>query len=108
MVLLLLLLGSLMSWWYIFIKMFSIKRAARQSDNFERDFWGGSDLTAMYNKAASGHGTHGAMEKVFEAGFKEFLKLRGRSGQDIATVLDGTRRAMRATYQREMDMLESH
>jgi biopolymer transport protein TolQ len=27
---------------------------------------------------------------------------------DISTVMDGTRRAMRATYQREMDNLESH
>lgn len=107
-VMLLLLLGSLMSWWYIFIKLFSIKRAASQSDAFERDFWSGADLTAMYNKVSSGHGSNGAMEKVFEAGFKEFLKLRGRGGQDIADVLDGTRRAMRATYQREMDVLESH
>ncbi len=107
-VMLLLLLSSFMSWWYIFIKMFSIKQAARQSDAFERDFWGGTDLNAVYHKVSSGHGSRGAMEKVFEAGFKEFLKLRGRGGQDMADVLDGTRRAMRATYQREMDVLESH
>jgi biopolymer transport protein TolQ len=39
----------------------------------------------------------------------EFLKLRGR-GQDNEgrqATLDGARRAMRATYQREMDTLES-
>ena len=107
-VMLLLLLSSFMSWWYIFIKLFSIKRAAKQSDAFERDFWSGTDLTAMYNRVSSGHGSHGAMEKVFEAGFKEFLKLRGRGGQDMGDVLDGSRRAMRATYQREMDVLESH
>lgn len=97
-----------MSWWYIFLKMFAVKRAVKESDNFERDFWSGSDLNAIYNKVTGGHGNNGAMEKVFEAGFKEFLKLRGRGGQDIANVLEGTRRAMRATYQREMDALESH
>jgi len=107
-IMLLLMLGSLMSWWYIFLKMFSIRRAVHQSDSFERDFWSGKDLNAIYNKATSGHGNEGAMEKVFEAGFKEFLKLRGHGGQDVSTVLDGTRRAMRATYQREMDVLESH
>jgi TolR protein len=48
------------------------------------------------------------MERIFEAGFKEFLKLKGRPGSDISTLLDGTRRAMKATYQREMDTLESH
>ena len=107
-VLLLLLLGSLQSWWYIFIKKFTISRTAKQTDAFERDFWSGTDLTALYNKVSAGHGTSGAMEKIFESGFKEFVKLRGRGGQDIADVLDGTRRAMRATYQREMDALESH
>ena len=30
------------------------------------------------------------------------------SAQNIAVVMDGTRRAMRATYQREMEVLESH
>ena len=104
----LLLFGSLMSWWYIFIKMFATKRAAKETDAFERDFWGGTDLNAMYNKVSSGHGNAGAMEKIFESGFKEFLKLRGRGGQDLAAILDGTRRAMRATYQREMDALEAH
>jgi len=107
-VMLLLLLGSMMSWWYIFLKMFSIKRAAKQSDVFERDFWSGRDLNAMYSKVTSGDGAGGTMEKVFESGFQEFLKLRGRGGQDISAVLDGTRRAMRATYQRELDLLESH
>jgi len=103
-----LLLGSLMSWWYIFLKMFAVKRAIKESDNFERDFWSGSDLNAIYNKVAGGHGNNGALEKVFEAGFKEFLKLRSRGGHDVSNVLEGTRRAMRATYQREMDALESH
>jgi biopolymer transport protein TolQ len=31
-----------------------------------------------------------------------------RPAHDIAAVLDGTRRAMRATYQREVELLESH
>src|SRR5207244_5988636 len=43
-----------------------------------------------------------------EAGFKEFLKLKGRPGADTSALLDGTRRAMKATYQRELDTLESH
>lgn len=107
-VMLLLLLCSLMSWWYIFLKMFSIGQTKRESDDFEREFWSGNDLNGLYNRAANGGGKNGAMERIFEAGFKEFLKLRGRSGQDVADVLDGTRRAMKATYQREMDSLESH
>jgi biopolymer transport protein TolQ len=103
-----LLIGSLMSWWYIFMKMFATSRAEKDTDAFERDFWGGTDLNAMYNRVSSGHGNSGALEKIFEAGFKEFLKLRGRASLDVGDVLDSTRRAMRATFQREMDLLESH
>jgi biopolymer transport protein TolQ len=48
------------------------------------------------------------MERIFEAGYREFTKLRGRQNIDTATAVDGARRAMRATYQRELDELESH
>jgi biopolymer transport protein TolQ len=108
MVMALLVLGSLFSWTYIFMKMFQIGRARRQADEFEREFWSGADLVALYQRAASGRYVATGMERIFEAGFKEFLKLKGRSGSDISALLDGTRRAMKATYQREMDALESH
>ncbi len=107
-VLLLLLLGSLVSWWYIFLKMFAIKQAVKQSEVFEREFWSGSDLNSLYQRANAGHGGEGSMERIFEAGFREFSKLKRQSGMDINAVMDGTRRAMRATYHREMDQLESH
>ncbi|MDQ3196416.1 MAG: protein TolQ, partial [Pseudomonadota bacterium] len=37
----LLLLVSLMSWWFIFRKMFAIRREKRVTDSFEREFWSG-------------------------------------------------------------------
>ena len=107
-VLTLLLLGSMISWWYIFLKLFAIKQAVSQTASFERDFWSGADLQQLYQRAAGGRRETGAMERIFEAGFAEFLKLKGRGGMDISSVMDGTRRAMRATYQREMDNLEAH
>jgi biopolymer transport protein TolQ len=103
-----LVVASLLSWTYIFMKMFAIRRARRQADDFEREFWSGSDLVGLYQRAAgSRHGAAG-LERIFEAGFKEFLKLKGRPGTDLSALLDGTRRAMKATYQREMDVLEAH
>ena len=103
-----LLLASMLSWTYIFMKMFSIRRARRLADEFEREFWGGTDLVGLYQRAASGRYSTVGLERIFEAGFKEFLKLKGRPGSDLSTLLDGTRRAMKANYQREMDTLESH
>jgi len=104
----LLLLASLFSWTYIFMKVFQIRRARAQAEAFEREFWSGSDLVGLYQRAASGRYAASGMERIFESGFKEFLKLKGRAGSDISALLDGTRRAMKATYQREMDALESH
>jgi biopolymer transport protein TolQ len=103
-----LLFASMLSWTYIFMKMFAIRRARKQADAFEREFWGGTDLVGLYQRAASGRYAATGMERIFEAGFKEFLKLKGRPHSDISALLDGTRRAMKATYQREMDVLESH
>jgi biopolymer transport protein TolQ len=103
-----LLAASMLSWTYIFMKLFAIHRARRQADEFEREFWSGSDLVGLYQRAASGRYATSGMERIFEAGFKEFLKLKGRPGSDLTSLLEGTRRAMKATYQREMDVLESH
>jgi biopolymer transport protein TolQ len=103
-------LASMLSWTYIFMKMFAVRRARRAADEFEREFWSGTDLVGLYQRASSGRYAAAGMERIFEAGFKEFLKLKGRAGAgaDVSALLDGTRRAMKATYQREMDALESH
>ena len=109
-VMLLLLLVSFMSWMFIFQKWFSIRRAASQTDKFEREFWSGNDLNALYQGAVNHRHTIGSLERIFEAGFREFSKLRGqKSAQTEASdMVDGARRAMRATFQREMDFLERH
>ena len=103
-----LVLASLFSWTYIFMKVFALRRAHRQAEEFEREFWSGSDLVGLYQRAAGGRYVAAGMERIFEAGFKEFLKLKGRAGADVTALMDGTRRAMKATLQREVDALESH
>ncbi len=104
----LLLLVSLMSWWYIFLKMFAIRQAVRQSEVFEEAFWNNSDLNKLYQDVTNERDDVGSMARIFAAGFTEFVKLKKKHGVDNSAVMDGTRRAMRATYQREMDDLESH
>ncbi len=107
-VMLLLLGASLMSWWFIFIKLFSLKRALHMTDSFEQEFWAGGDINAMYQRVSAERESAGEMERIFAAGFSEFMKLRQQAGLSINVVIDGTRRAMRAAYQRELDGLESH
>jgi len=109
-VLALLLAVSFMSWMFIFQKWFSIRRAVRQTGEFEREFWGGKDLNALYQGAVNHRHSIGSLERIFEAGFREFTKLRGQRSAhtEASDMVDGARRAMRATFQREMDFLERH
>jgi biopolymer transport protein TolQ len=106
----LLLVMSLFSWTYIFRKAFALRAARSQTETFERDFWAGGDLQALYQSAANNRHKTGALERIFEAGMREYLKTREqqRGGGDPSAILDAARRAMRAAYQREMDSLESH
>jgi biopolymer transport protein TolQ len=108
-VMLLLLVVSVMSWHYIFRKMFAIRKARTQTEEFERAFWSGGSLQTLYQQAGSG-AQSGALERIFEAGMSEFLKAKasyaGKPLADQTALLDGARRAMRASYQREMDNLE--
>ena len=104
-----LLLGvSVMSWYWIFRKWFAIGAARARTEQFERDFWSGGDLNNLYQSAINDRHSTGALERIFESGYREFTKLRGQKSLDPGTVVDGIRRAMRATYQRELDDLEAH
>jgi biopolymer transport protein TolQ len=108
-VMVLLAVVSFMSWMFIFQKWFAIRRAASQTDKFEREFWSGNDLNALYQGAVNHRHSIGSLERIFEAGFREFAKLRsGQRAADASDMVDGARRAMRATFQREMDFLERH
>lgn len=103
-----LLVMSLMSWWYIFRKWFVLRDTRKRAEDFERTFWSGAPMNQLVQSVAGRRRGNSCMERIFEAGFREFDKLRRQTGMQIAVVMDGTRRAMRATYQREMDYLESH
>ncbi len=104
----LLLLASFMSWWYIFLKLFALRRAAENTDSFEKEFWAGADVNVLFQRVNQDREAAGELERIFEAGFSEFLKLRRQTGTSVSVIMDGARRAMRAAFQREMDGLESH
>jgi biopolymer transport protein TolQ len=100
---------SVMSWYWIFRKWFTLREARAKTERFEREFWSGGDLNLLYQNAAGERERAGGLERMFEAGYREFSKLRQqRATLDAPAIIDGVRRAMRATYQREMDHLEAH
>lgn len=105
-VMLVLVLASLWSWTIIFSKRFAMRRARRAADSFEDRFWSAEDLSTLYSRITGrGHEPSG-MERIFEAGFREFARLRKREGIDPRAVLEGAQRSMRVALNREIEELE--
>ncbi len=103
----LLLTVSVASWSVIFGKVIGLKRVKEDNESFDRDFWAGRTLQELYQDATRGSGPVSPQERIFAAGMREFLKLRERRVTEVGALLDGARRAMRASYQREMDTIEA-
>ena len=107
-VMLLLLLVSVASWAAIIRKASALCAIQRQNSQFESDFWSGASLNDLYDNASRNAGQIGPLERIFACGMREYQKLRERRIADPGTLLDGARRAMRASFQREMDAAETH
>lgn len=107
-VMLALLITSLFSWWYIFIKVVTIKRAETDAERFENAFWTGGDLNKLYEGITAGRRKPQGTAAIFEAGFKEYARNKQQSKIEISDVMEGARRAMRASYNREIDDLDAH
>ena len=107
-VMLLLVLISVSSWAAIFRKLFALNRVKSLNEVFEREFWSGTSLNDLFAAAARSARESGPMERIFASGMREFQKLRERRITDSSTLMDGARRAMRASFQREMDVIETH
>ena len=107
-VMLLLMIVSIASWSAIFRKLFAIARVKTQNESFEKEFWSGASLNELLSSAAAKAQNSGPMERIFASGMREFQKLRERRVTDVGMMMDGARRAMRASFQREMDVVESN
>lgn len=107
-VMVILLLVSLSSWAVIFAKLLGLRQVRGRNEVFEREFWSGRNLQELHTQSERGARSASPMERIFAAGMREFTKLRERRVTDTGAMLDGARRAMRASYQREMDVVESN
>ena len=107
-VVLILMAVSIASWTAIFRKIFALKEVKALNDVFEREFWSGTSLNELFAAAAKNGRNAGPMERIFASGMREYQKLRERRISDSSALMDGARRAMRASFQREMDAIEAN
>lgn len=106
-VMIILALASMLSWALILGKSRQLRRARREAEDFEEDFWGSSDISGTYSQLTMRRGTLVGLERIFEAGFSEFGRLRRKTGND-EIIMDGSGRAMRIAVAREADIVEQH
>lgn len=99
---------SIASWFIIFRKKALIDRANANSDEFEERFWSGADLAGLFKDITGSPERITASGAIFEAGFREFARLRQRRGTDSRSLLEGAQRAMRVATAREIDRLEQN
>jgi biopolymer transport protein TolQ len=103
-----LLVLSVVSWAMIIDRNRALKAAVIAGNKFEERFWSGIDLSKLYNDLTSRQTQPNGMELLFLAGYREFARLRKQSGTSAQAVMDGTHRAMRVAYSREIDKIEVH
>ncbi|MGD2129169.1 MAG: protein TolQ [Lysobacterales bacterium] len=104
----LLLVASVASWMIMFRKRQALRDAEKEANTFEEKFWSGTDLTALHESITSSHRTTRGMEKIFDAGFAEFLRMRQQSRMTPNAMVEGAQRAMRIATTRETEDLEHH
>lgn len=102
-----LVLASIASWVIIFSKRALLGRLEKRVKQFEERFWSGADLSQLYDRITSEHKVREGQEIIFEAGFREFSRLREEQRIGADTLAGGAQRAMRVALTREIDRLES-
>ena len=107
-VMIMLVIASVMSWTMIFKKRIWLNRAKREADLFEERFWSLEELTPLYNRISKQRNEASGMELLFEAGFKEFVRLQKHGGVVADAVMEGSQRAMRVAFNKEIEELETH
>lgn len=107
-VMIMLLAASMVSWTLIFQRSSFFKRIRQAGSAFEELFWSGIDLNKLYHEVNESQEEPGGLANIFQAGFREFIRLRNQAHVTPAIVMEGTQRAMRVAYSREVDKLEQH
>lgn len=107
-VMLILLAASVLSWTFIIQRAMIYNKRRNMLKKFKQKFWGGNDLSKMYQKIDAAEKQEG-IEKLFHAAFKEYLKQRQSGKQtDCAISMKAINRAMDIAYAQEMEALEQN
>ena len=99
-----LVLLSLLSWYAIFSKYTALRQAQTKTETFEKDFLSAKNIDQLFQGSLNNRATAGGMERIFVAGMQGYEQA---AHQKPEARLEFAQRAMKATFQREMDEMET-
>ncbi len=106
-VMLILLLASIVSWMIIFSKFQMLRKERKLTAKFEKEFWAGGSMQALYNQWGAETSNASGMSEIFISGYREYQRLSERGYANNNDLLDAVQRAMRVELSREIDHLEA-
>jgi biopolymer transport protein TolQ len=105
-VMFILLAASVVSWTFIFTKRKELKQAFSVTEEFEKAFWSGQELSDLYKKLTASEFEPEGIEKIFLAGYKEFSRMRQKEDVNPVIQIESAQRVMRIELTRELDRLD--
>jgi len=105
-VMLILALMSVAAWSVSIAKSNQIRKAQKHAKLFDQTFWNTQELTTLFNEVTLRSDTESGMAKIFESGFREFVRLKKQGVTHTADLIAGCERAMKVAFSKESDKLE--
>jgi biopolymer transport protein TolQ len=106
-VMLVLLLASAVSLYYIGVKHRVLRQESGLADQFEDEFWSGGSMEQLNDNWSRRGQQASGMAGIFMSGYKELNRIVRADGSN-ASAMDAVHRAMRVELGREIDHLEAH
>ena len=107
-VMLILVIASMASWKIIYLKIKTLKMAEQNTDDFEKIFWSGGSLSNLYESISIKPPKDMlGLPMIFKAGYKEYMSNKNTGVLDKKSI-ESVRRAMSASYNREVDTIDRH
>jgi len=107
-VMLILVIASMASWKIIYLKIKTLKMAEQNTDDFEKIFWSGGSLSNLYESVSIKPPKDMlGLPMIFKAGYKEYMSNNNTGALDKKSI-ESVRRAMSASYNREVDTIDRH
>ncbi len=107
-VMLILAFMSIAAWAVALAKSYQIRKLARQSSKFEKQFWDTQELSGLYTQVEARRYEASGAALIFADGFKEFVRLKQQGVTDATDLIAGSQRSMKIAFTRQSDRLENH